>query len=489
MRNILWLLVGLLCSTSLSAQLQLGLRTENYAGVNALAINPAHGVYSELDWDVNLVGAGIFFETNYAYLDNTSLLRELNRLDVSQFALSNRMDDMPLSELGNTTVVMYKDTRRKYRYQSLQTVIGPGFMTKIGEQWSIGVSSAAKVWSNGTGIPQELNYEEYDNRPFEVEFAVDDLQFSLMSWIETGVNVAYRVPTYTGSLGLGMTVKFLRGYESGFLRNRSPFRMAKLQNMSFVVQSVDADFGYTNSNLAAGDDGFDLTGNGAGFGIDLGFTYAIEDRDGTARLRLSAALNDIGGIRFNRNAMYHRVRNDMPAVQAYDNYRDLSSVEQLPELVDRFLATTTTRDTPGLSVETNAYRIGLPSTFNLQADVRLHELFYVNTLLVQNLRDDGISVRQPSVLAVIPRFEHRWGSVAVPLSIYDYDRPRVGLALRAAYLAVGTDDLGAWLFPGELSSADVYVALKLNSFRFGKGDGLPTHRGKRNGKRQNCYRF
>ena len=362
-------------------------------------------------------------------------------------------------------------------------------MAKLNDQLSIGVTSAAKVWSSGANIPTELNYERYDSRPFDATFAVDDLQFSLMSWIETGVSLAYRIPTYTGSFGFGLTAKFVRGYESGFLRNRSPFLMSKQPDMSFLIESVDADFGYTTSNINAGQDGFDPTANGAGFGFDLGITYAIEDGEGTPTLRMSAALIDLGGVRFNRNAVYHRLQNDMPALQAYDNYRDLTGLQDLPELVDRFITSATTRDEPGFSIATNAFRVGLPSTFNLQADLRIHELFHINTLLVQNLRNDGISVRQPSVLAVIPRFEHRWGSVAVPLSMYDYDQPRVGLALRAAYLAVGTDDLGAWFFPGELNSGDVYVALKLNSFRLGSGDGLPTHRRKRGGKRQQCYKF
>ena len=490
MKCLWWLLLSLFSGSTLFAQLQLGLRTENYAGVNALAINPAHAVYSALDWDVNLIGAGVFFETNYAYLNESSLLRELNRLDVSQFTLSNRMEEgTPLSELANTTVVMYKDTRRQYRYQNLQTLMGPGFMVRVNEQLAVGVRSAAKVWSSGTNIPTELNYQRYDKRPFGADFGVDDIQFSLMSWIETGVSLAYRVPTYSGSFGFGLAAKFMRGYESGFLRNRSPFLMSKQPDMSFVIESVDADFGYTTSNIDASQEGFDLTANGAGFGFDAGITYAVEDREGTPTLRLSAALNDIGGIRFNRNAVYHRLKNDMPALQRYDDYRDLSGLEDLPELVDRFIASATSRDEPGFAVETNAFRVGLPSTFNLQADVRVHELFHVNALLVQNLRNDGISVRQPSVLAVVPRFEHRWGSVAVPLSLYDYDRSRVGLALRAAYLAVGTDDLGAWFFPGQLNSADIYVALKLNSFRLGSGDGLPTHRRKRGGKRQQCYKF
>ena len=487
MRNYWFVLVALFGIPTLGAQTQLGLRTGAYAGVHAWSVNPAQGAHSALDWDVNLAGAAVFFSTNYAYLENSSLAHELGRLEESTFAFSNRMSGVPVSD--ELTVVQYNDTRRTYRYQSVQSILGPAFSARINEQWSVAVTTAMRVSSTGVNVPTALNYAKYDERPFDLPFVVDDLQFTAMSWREIGVGVAHRIPTYQGSLSLGMTVKHLRGYEAGFLRNRSPFQMAKIPDMSFVVDRVDVDFGYTSSNLIGRDESFELTPNGAGFGLDLGVTYALEDRDGRPVFRAGAAVIDIGGIRFNQNAVYHRVRSDMPAVQRYHDYDDLSSITELPELVDRFISSATTRDAPTYRATTNAFRIGMPSVLHLQADVRPHELFGIDALLVQNLRNDGVAIRQASLLAVTPRFEHRWGAVAVPLSLYEYDRPRVGLALRAAYLVVGTDDLGSWLFRGRLSSADAYVALRLNSFRFGRGDGLPVHRGKRRGRRQQCYRF
>src|SRR5210317_1090627 len=65
----------LLCMTSsLKAQEQLGLRTDNYSGVNSLMLNPANFLSSDFEWDLNVAGAGFFGETNTGYIKNTRLL-------------------------------------------------------------------------------------------------------------------------------------------------------------------------------------------------------------------------------------------------------------------------------------------------------------------------------------------------------------------------------------------------------------------------------
>ena len=64
----------LLHNLDLKAQEQLGLRTDNYSGVNSIMLNPSNFVSSKLDWDVNVIGVGAFGETNYGYIYNTNVI-------------------------------------------------------------------------------------------------------------------------------------------------------------------------------------------------------------------------------------------------------------------------------------------------------------------------------------------------------------------------------------------------------------------------------
>ena len=61
------------------AQTQLGLRLENYAGINGIPLNPTAGINNPLGWDVNIAAAGSFFANNFAFIRNTNLISVLKK--------------------------------------------------------------------------------------------------------------------------------------------------------------------------------------------------------------------------------------------------------------------------------------------------------------------------------------------------------------------------------------------------------------------------
>ena len=63
-----------------NAQEQLGLRLDNYAGVNALTLNPAANATNPLTWDVNLAGFGAWLNTNLGYIQKASVSKVLNNM-------------------------------------------------------------------------------------------------------------------------------------------------------------------------------------------------------------------------------------------------------------------------------------------------------------------------------------------------------------------------------------------------------------------------
>ena len=79
-----------------NAQETLGLKAGHYSGVNSLLLNPANGIASPFQWDVNLVAAGVHFNNNYAYIANTGLfdlLKNVDNLRLSTEVSPNQLQD------------------------------------------------------------------------------------------------------------------------------------------------------------------------------------------------------------------------------------------------------------------------------------------------------------------------------------------------------------------------------------------------------------
>ena len=64
------------------------------------------------------------------------------------------------------------------------------------------------------------------------------------------------------------------------------------------------------------------------------------------------------------------------------------------------------------------------------------------------------------------RYETPFFEVAFPYSFYDYYRHRIGVAMRFHGFFIGSDKLGTFVGNGDITGADFYLGLKVNSFDF-----------------------
>ncbi|HMP29077.1 MAG TPA: DUF5723 family protein, partial [Saprospiraceae bacterium] len=71
-----------------------------------------------------------------------------------------------------------------------------------------------------------------------------------------------------------------------------------------------------------------------------------------------------------------------------------------------------------------------PSTLFLQADYRWNKSIYVNGLYAQSIQFLGAGPVNGSMLAITPRLEDKWYSISLPISLYQWQKVRVGLAAR-----------------------------------------------------------
>jgi hypothetical protein len=56
----------------------------------------------------------------------------------------------------------------------------------------------------------------------------------------------------------------------------------------------------------------------------------------------------------------------------------------------------------------------------------------------------------------------------MPLILYDYKYPRIGLSIRLEGFTIGTDNLGSYLSARDFTGSDIYISYKINLRNDGK---------------------
>jgi hypothetical protein len=468
---------------NLFSQEQLGMRLSNYAGVNSLPLNPAGNLSNPLSWDVNIVGTGLFFENNYAFLRQTNSFELLKNRNDAEFLLA---EDVEGQVRPNAFIVDFYDNNRK-RYMNFSSfVTGPSFVVKLQDKHSFGVFTRFQSRVSAQRIPSVYSYYRYDRRAFFEDFSVSPFDGAAMSWSEIGLNYALKIPASYGAFGFGINVRFLQGYEAGYLENMGTLEHTKLPGNTITLGQPDGRFGYASSNLEGGDP--QLQRNGSGLALDLGFIQLFQESEDGYRLRLGASILDLGYLNFNKNAFAHRVETDSVATLNLNDYQKFDQADELDDLIRTF-----SQDAMGdslASLSSNSFRMAMPAAVSIQADYSFTPNFYLNALALQRFYAGSTGVKRGSLLALTPRFEHRWLSVSLPVSVYNWQDVRLGLAARLGLLVVGSDNLLSWVGQGSYTGTDFYIALKLNPFdlglNFGGGNGS-RHHGRN--KKVKCYDF
>ncbi|HFA49071.1 MAG TPA: hypothetical protein ENJ95_08645 [Bacteroidetes bacterium] len=481
--------LSLLCLFSCflaTSQERLGLGLENYAGVSGLSVNPAAHLSNPLSWDVNLAGAGSFFDNNYYFIKNTSALDLWKNREDIEFDFAKDLKGPPPA---NTYLIEFFDDGRQ-RYFTLDTKIaGPSFVFKIKENHSVGFFTNARIVGGALKIPNEFSYYKYDLWPLNDPFNVSPFKGAIMAWTEMGLNYAIKIPDYSGYMGIGVSLKKLDGYEAAYAENLGNWVHTKLPDDVISLRSANGKFGITDSNLV--EEGFAAQKNGSGFGIDIGFVKAVQEYEDGYKWKFGAAVLDIGSIQFTKNAQAHRVHNASEFDLVLQDFERFKNVEMVDSLFLFFSGESL--GSPTASLVSNHFKLALPTAIVLQADYSFTKNLYVNGLFSHRLPMGGIGPQKASLLALTPRFEHRWFSASLPVSLYNWQKVRIGFAARLGFLVIGSDHLGSLFGQSDFTGTDLYFALKINQLNLhlnlfgGGGNGNGRKHGPR--KKVKCYTF
>jgi len=466
----------LFITSSLKAQEQVGLRTDNYSGVNSLMLNPANFLSSSFEWDLNVAGAGFFGETNTGYIQNTRLL-DIFRMypDIEVEGAFDYDDESQIPD--NVLVTDYYKTYKKTYFMGLTTILGPSFSMKLKSDQTFGIFTSFRAASSSHKIPASLNFYYWDQTSYYQEIDVSPVKGAAMAWSEIGLNYGKRFETYNGFIDLGASIKLLQGYEGFFFENKSRVNITQIPNDTVSMDGPNMIFGFTTTNDSREID-INIKQNGMGMAADLGLVYTVEgEYKDTYLWRFGFSVLDIGKIHFNRNAEFHQVKTDEKVQLNKRDYLELNSIDESANLFSYQAFGDSTA-----SFQSNRFGIWLPGAISLQADYAVTENVFINGLLIQRLGYKKAAVQRGNFIAVTPRFEHRWYGVSLPISVYNYEEFNVGAAFRIGFITIGTENLGSYFKRSDFTGSDFYFAIKVNPFNLNMGSN-------NRGKGSKCYYF
>lgn len=472
-RLIYMLILQFMLITAARAQEMLGTTLGNYAGVNSIQLNPSALHNSKSYLDIQLIGADVFVENNYLYM-----LKEDYRF-TNFFKAGYEWPTHP-EDYGTEERIFYHytNTLPKNFYANTR-VNGPGAMLIWGKH-AFALSTAFRTVMSLHKMPYELanfsylglnyrtqhNINYIDNRPFSG---------AMMSWGELGLSYAYTFyARQYDRLSAGITVKRLFGL-GGFAAKVRQFDYTVVNDSTLSVKNMDADMGMALPVTYDGmEQNLDPLFKGGGFGFDVGVTYQRLSRyhretEFTALCaqpyedylyRIGVSLIDIGGIRFKSNAVEMRIDNRPAYWDNLTNFQFRDIGQMIDTISYQFYGDTTS------AIVGNDFTLWLPSALSVQFDYHLRKNVYVNASLIYGFNLSKYSLSRPAQLSITPRYETKWFEANLPVSLYDWREPRIGLSLRFYFLTIGTEKLGGFFHMSDFTGLDFYFSLK---FFFDKG--------------------
>lgn len=467
-------------SIKASGQEMLGLGFSNYSGISGKNINPAFLTGSKVYLDVNIIGGGLSIENNFGYIPHDSnniwtILRtmELKKLNDTSYKYNN--------------FYLYHGNKSYYSLAGTGTVMGPGIMLQDGKH-AFGISLSFRNYGSTYHAPGQFLRDLYNQGPgnsdINKERNISNYGAAELSWQELSFNYAYDFyERYGTKLTAGIEFKVLFGV-AGFSNDMSTLKYHWINNDSIIVDTLSTRMGIAAPvNFSNNKTDLNPWAKGHGIGLSIGFLYTKNASNVSQKgekplcakpyedykYRIGLSIMDIGSIRFKNNTRVYQI-NTSNALLGINNltYYSNSIDATMNSIMNQLNVDTTT------AVVDSTIRMSLPTAISLQMDYHLRKNIYISGLWINPLHFKTRSLRRPAQLAVIPRYDTRILGVSLPVSWYDYQKLRLGVALRFYSVTIGTEKLGTWLGVGNLEGMDFYFNIKFN---LKKGTCLSWKRG------------
>lgn len=442
------LLLLLLVVNMASSQNYFGFLSDNYSGLQSVTLNPANVTSSKFRSEINLVSVNGTVNNDYVTTGFSDLFDDFDDLG-----------DQNLNPMDDNNFAISAD------------VLGPSFMFNLSPKHSIGLMSRGRTFVNINEIKGELfdAFEDDFDSSNDFSLSEDEFTSTLHGWAEVGLVYGRTlIDKEQHFIKGGVTLKYLIGAGNAYVRG------------SDLTVDFDEDgFGANNGaitttgiiqygssqgiNQDGEDTDFKIDTGSTGFGADIGFIYEYRpetvDLDNASaanyKLKLGLSITDIGSINYKNAEAYSYDITDTVDEDTFQSQEDFE--DKLNNLYMRISTDDVTK-------------VKLPTALHITADYNLDTQFFINLRTDLSLRKSTeINTNKiDNAVVVTPRFERKWVSVFLPLSVMDYSGFNAGFGFRVGPLFVGSSTIISNLISSKSKAVNAFLGLKIPIYKNGK---------------------
>lgn len=458
-----------LTATTLHAQRYLGISTSNWSSTNQAYLNPANLADSRHRFTIDLASVNFGVDNNGGTLKASGAFDRFYSGDTSK---------------GLDKVFRFNDDKNFNLMAPHAEVRGPGFMYSINPKHTIALTTRVRAFNQLTDFDQKLYRtiadEAYASANGDYAIQADRFNWNAHVWSEVGVS--YGGVLYDNgkhALKGGITLRYLAGI--GYINLNADNLDGRYVASSDSVYITNTNFTFA-SNIVDDEEELSssLTGSkivdyffgskgGRGIGGDLGFVYEFRpdfmkyryDMDGKNnlddysrnryKLRLSAAVTDVGSIRYRKSNKQIRVSGN----GAFDGNELVDRIDNFTEFQNYLRQGGVTLEDTG---ETTT-RLRLPTAIVLSADYNIHNNIYANLTYAGNVVNQYAAGNYYySQITITPRYDKRAYSIGVPIS-YSFvtKKMKLGIGARFGGFFFGSDDALAFTGSDKQNGVNFYM--------------------------------
>jgi len=461
------------------AQHWLGTSISNYGGTNAAYTNPASLGSNRYKVYLNVAGVGLNIMNDYVSWGAPFSVNDLIR------------DRVPVQYKDSTNNVDFQSAWLKQNLNGknknlyLETEVrGPALMYRITKKTAVAFSTRSRIGFNMTNVSENLAKLAVNgidttginsNTSVNIGDNLDNLKMriSALSFQEYAFSFGSQfLEIKSMRIKFGATAKFLVGNAYAYAQgdnvdikidgtdsirfNDAAFRygysdVSKFQNFSpsSLIPSLQGDYGF----------GWDA---GAILEYDPRATDRVTSGKSNYLMKFGLSILDRGNIRFSNNVTSYDVSLKAPFTFVTDSATEEAFKNGPTTQSGRDYVDSLTNAHFNITKQ-SAINYKLPSMLSLQFDYNVFKGFFIGALVYQDIRSvdiKNITLRRPSQVVVLPRFESKWIEASLPVVLGgNYKVLQVGGFVRLGPVFAGSDNLKAILSGENFYGVNTYFGV------------------------------
>jgi len=472
---------GVFFTLQVSAQEKTGITLSNYSGINAVFLNPSFTSNSKLFADINVLSGGVFIDNNFVFIHKEDYkVLSFFKKNPSLPGIETRGEGLDYSLDGKPVNGLVRGE-----------IYGPGFSISTGKN-TFGFTSKVSSITSIEDFPYDAAVMMFEGLDYDSLLGVNikggNFETPSITWWELGghysrifseknrnvwsfgVNVR-KLFSWAGAYASGNGIDYTIDDELvTYLDSNNNVVTTNIYNLELEYLDAQAAFSipldYDSLFIPTRRGDF----KGSGWAGDIGFTFRknrnpannyrhrrpCENEYEDYIYKIGFSIIDIGKIVLKKNVVFLQYNN----VTAYwRNIDDLTyeNINQVTKEINYQL----TGDSLS-SASQSDFAIGLPASISFQGDFQYYPKWYLSAAVILPVKIGEIQLKRASQALMLVRYETSAFEFGIPVSLYNFKDPRIGIYARFNYFTVGTDKLGGFFGFNDFYGLDFYFAVKFH---------------------------